>query len=482
MFLKEYSKWIGLLAYPFFLCLVLNSQGQSARTLDLLNLALQPGEAPQKARTNTDLQEIYTQNLHDFVYLIFHESDSAYEALKPLEDQRLKAISKASDQSAWKGFVEAELKLQWGFLKLKYGDEWGAFWAIRSANKSIERNLKAHPDFQLNHRTRGLLQILFGVTPENYRWVFNLFGMRGTVNDGLNQLKQVPNTHSMQSLESAIILGMVYSHLLENFSMAPSFIANHKWSNTPLASYFQGIIMAKSHRAEEARQLFYQVRSKVPFAAYLLGETYFQQGKYTEAIDHFSSFIQSFKGASYQKDALLKMGLSAKFMNRPSEFNHYIRQAKEKGSSGTEIDKNAEKILENLGQTHWPMLQLRFAIDGGFYEFSQSLIESIEREPLTELLQVELTYRKARMAHLQNRSKTAIELYRAVIDKAEMIEESYYAPNAFLQLGYLQQQQGQNTMAKMYFERVLSFKKHPYKSSLDSKASLALSQLSPSND
>ena len=37
-------------------------------------------------------------------------------------------------------------------------------------------------------------------------------------------------------------------------------------------------------------------------------------------------------------------------------------------------------------------------------------------------------------------------------------------------------------MARMYFERVLTFRRHPYKNSLDSKAKIALKGLSTSDE
>jgi uncharacterized protein HemY len=46
-----------------------------------------------------------------------------------------------------------------------------------------------------------------------------------------------------------------------------------------------------------------------------------------------------------------------------------------------------------------------------------------------------------------------------------------------LQLGYLLVEQKQVKEAKKYFEKALSYKKHEYKNSIDSKAKSALAQL-----
>ncbi|MBO6495233.1 MAG: tetratricopeptide repeat protein [Roseivirga sp.] len=477
----KHKEWIGLLVYPFFLCLCLSAYGQKQTPQTLLNLQLKPGQSPSPPKSEEALKDIYFENLHDVFYLIFHESDSAFEALKEMEEQRLDAIENFQLPSPWKGFLQAEIKLQWAFLKLKYGEEWNAFWSLKSANRSIEENLEAYPSFKLNNRTRGLLNILFGVTPDNYQWVFKLFGMKGTVRDGIKQLAETRDTNSVFGLESNIILGMIYSHLLEETEKAPEFIAQHQLSNSSLAQYFQGIILQKSHQAEKARELWLSSANNVPFSTYLIGESYFQEGNYNESLNYFQQFLSEFDGLTYHKDALLKIALAHKFLGNSSAFENKLEEARASKANTSEIDKNAQKTIDNLENINFEMLKLRYAIDGGFFKSAVTLLSDLEQTTLNKLQLIELTYRKARMAHIQNQPR-AVELYKKVIAEADMIEESYFAPNAFLQLGYLQREKSNLDMAKMYFERVLTFKKHPYKASLDSKANVALSLLDLGGD
>lgn len=470
------------MVYPFFLSLSLSLSGQSTPAQSLLNLDLHPGQTPSKPTSEDDLRDIYYQNLHDVFYLIFHESDSAFASLSQLEEERLSALESFENKSSWNSFIQAEIKLQWAFIQLKYGDEWNAFWSLRSATKAIDENIDKYPNFSLNLRTHGLLNVLFGVTPENYKWVFNLFGMKGSVKEGIELLTESQNSESVFGLETAIILGMVYSHLLENSDKAPIFIAHHKLSPTPLASYFQGIILQKSHKADAARALWLSMDSGVPFRDYLIAESYFQEGKYELSIDYFNQFLNAFTGDTYQKDALLKIALANYFLGKTGAYDQYISKARESQSTSSEVDKNAQKLIDELETLNLKMLQLRYAIDGGFYVRAEQLLSELQNEELSDSEQVELLYRQARMAHLQKNYEVATQFYEQVIEKAELVRGSYYTPNSFLQLGYLQESLGHLELAKTYFETVLSFKKHPYKSSLDSKAKVALSLLDPEGE
>jgi uncharacterized protein HemY len=50
----------------------------------------------------------------------------------------------------------------------------------------------------------------------------------------------------------------------------------------------------------------------------------------------------------------------------------------------------------------------------------------------------------------------------------------YFAPNAALQLGYIAQSEKDYANAKKFFEKAMSYKRHEYKSSIDTKAKAAL--------
>jgi len=53
----------------------------------------------------------------------------------------------------------------------------------------------------------------------------------------------------------------------------------------------------------------------------------------------------------------------------------------------------------------------------------------------------------------------------------------YFAPNAALQLGYIYRDQKDFEKARKYFEMAMSYRKHEYKSSIDTKSRSALDQM-----
>jgi hypothetical protein len=89
---------------------------------------------------------------------------------------------------------------------------------------------------------------------------------------------------------------------------------------------------------------------------------------------------------------------------------------------------------------------------------------------------VELNYRKARLSHKINHISDAKLYYEKTIE-LNGSANWYFAPNACLQLGYILMQENNSNAAEEYFERALSYKKHEYKNSIDTKAKSALAQL-----
>ncbi len=116
-------------------------------------------------------------------------------------------------------------------------------------------------------------------------------------------------------------------------------------------------------------------------------------------------------------------------------------------------------------------------MDGGYYPRVQSILDSIGPEHLKTMRdEVELNYRKARLHHKLNHLSDAKTYYEKTIE-LNGSGNWYYAPNACLQLGYLLMEENNNAAAEEYFEMGLSYKKHEYKNSIDTKAKTALAQL-----
>ncbi|MCE7990627.1 MAG: tetratricopeptide repeat protein [Roseivirga sp.] len=484
-------KRIGLLIYPFFVLITTSLNGQSPLPQAyqrILNLDFNTSAEIGNIDSDIPNFDLYLENLRDVTSLIFSEDEEQFDILRKNEKARLRELKELDSPSPYNDFFRAEIKIQWAFIKLKFGEQWNGVWALRSAYKIINDNIENYPDFDLNYKALGLLHVIFGAVPDRYQWVLGIFGLEGDTKAGLAELYELMNHPSVFRKEIMVISALIESYLMENHEGAVKLIKAENKDITHLERYALALVLMKSHQSANAATLLqnslHSLKSPeaTPLFTYLLAETQFQEGNYTEAIKNYDFFLRNFRGINQLKDASFKAGLCALFMGDQRQSGIYFAEARQRSETDAEVDKNAQKLLDTKPFPDPVLLQIRFSIDGGFYQLADSLLSSVSVNSFEPYQQFELIYRKARLNHLQGNYEQAIDYYRQVISKEEKVPENYFVPNSFLQLGYLQQDLGNTDMALMYFEKVLTFRKHPYKNSLDSKAKIALKGLRKSGD
>lgn len=382
-------------------------------------------------------------------------------------------IEKASEP--WKLFFQAEIKLHRAFINLKLGNELTAAWNMRQAYKLSIKNGELHPDFIYNNKTIGLLHVLIGSIPDQYQWVVDLMGMEGDIQKGLDELDKISRSNNIVSTESKVLQCIIHAYLLNNADQAlkqyDSLI-----DNSPLLNYIGMAVAMKNSNAATAISFYEQAQSKNqnPLLSYLAGEAYLQLGNYHKASQVLNDFLNQFEGDNFIKDALYKLALAAMLQNNDNKALLLLNKAKNRGQTLTEADKHAAKMI-NLGLPDPTIMKIRLFTDGGQYQRADSIIEQVEKGVIKVSNELELTYRKARLHHKLNDFSKAISLYKNVVSLQS--NDAYFAPNSCLQLGYIYQNRGEESQAKYFFEKVLSYKHHEYKNSLDNKAKVALKGL-----
>ena len=478
-------KWIGLLVYPFFVFTAWSANGQSPLLQayqDVLNFDFSsPIEVQRLNDSGIPNFDLYVDNLREVTYLLFTENEDAFDSLRRNEKPRLKKLKNVDTHSPYTDFLRAEIKIQWAFTKLKFGETWSGVWALRSAYKTIKRNIEAYPDFELNYKSLGLLHVIFGAVPDGYRWTLSLLGLEGDTQKGLEELYNIMDHRTPLQTEIRLVAALVESYLIEDHQSALALI-NESTDDLMARHYVQVLILMKSHQSAKAATIMEGVLEALkspetkPLFQYLLAEARFQEGKYPTARAHYRGFLQNFHGSNHTKDATFKWGLCEQFMGNGSTAEALYNRAMDI-EADSEADKNAQKLMKARPFPDGSLLVIRYAIDGGFYQKADSVFQGINIGSFPPYQQFELVYRQARMRHLQENFPEASKLYKEVIAKDKELPETYFVPNSYLQLGYLEVARGNDAMAIDYFEKVLTFRKHPYKNSLDSKAKIALKGL-----
>jgi hypothetical protein len=487
------TKKVGLTAYLFFLCSALIAQNQSVRWefephhiaayQQVLHLS-----APTKFSDPSphDYPTHYLTNLWEGIEVMITEDPQLWHSYKQNCEKRIRLLGNEKEKSPYKRFYEAEIRIHYAFVQLKFGEEYKAGWNIRQAYRLIEANEKEYPLFLLNAKPKSLLQILLSSVPDKYNWLLSLLGMSGSMEEGLQALQKLKNSSPIFRLEAILLDALVQSFMLQNTQQAAESmeLLLKSYPSHPLIRYISATIFAKNHQAERVLEVlpkYGEPFGEIPFwfIEYMRGEALLQKGTYNEAIEAYQRFITHYQGENFQKDARYKIALCFWLSHRETDARKWWKEAQLQGRALTEPDKHAHRWLSDDNFPDPDLMRIRLATDGGYFSKALQLAENVPAQKLKQPgFETEWFYRKARIYHLTGNLEKGYSYYKLTIDHQEKAQGNwYFAPNAALQLGYICMEETHLEKARRYFEKALSYKNHEYKNSIDNKAKAALRNL-----
>jgi hypothetical protein len=479
----------------------------------------QKEEKDQKIKTPLHL---VVEDFQDMLFILLTEDKRNYEKLEKNEEIRLEKLEKFSTKKSiyYKEYkwAKAEIKLHHAILKLSFDEKWASAWRVRQAYKLLLENEKEFPNFIEQKKSLALLQIVLASVPQKYQWALDLIGMEANLETGIKNLqKSTSQTHFFQK-ETLLWQSLLQTYLVEDLiangesSKQIAQKLTQKYPSERLVLVVSSLVLMKneSHRTAllawqnyarkyQNNRLTFE-KTEYFSQEYLLAELYFYSEKSQKAKFHYLNFLkknklnQSIKNRNFIKDSYYKLFLIEWFdnSNETIQQNRYFNSVLNKGTSKTAVDKNAKKFAESAIQNQLPnkkLHQARILTDGGNYQKALEIINQISNSELQKWenesnfeTTLEYKYRKARVTDKLsafNQLNQAIPFYKEVIDYSTLHKQNeihYFAANSALHLGFIYQKIDKK-LAKMYFEKAISFEGHQYEESITQKAKLALKKL-----
>ena len=426
----------------------------------------------------------YVLNLTNVAELLITESRTRYHILKDQYDSLYSAIDK-TEEEPFRSFYLAEMQSSWSLVYAKFGEEFNAGWALRSAYRKASSAYDDFPNFYPIRKTLGLLEVLIGSVPDRYNWILRLLGMRGDVANGIEHLRSVGNQNDLYSYEARGMIAVLYSYLLHKEGQASAILTKMRDEDQDnlLVHYLLISSLIKDHKgkralAESKSFVFSDEYIDVPFLLYLRAELYIQRAEYQSSIRNYQLFLKTHRGENYVKDANYKIFLSYWINGQKALADAYHETARNSGSERVEADKHAQRRLSEAEYPNKEIMKIRLFTDGGYYDEADSLVKKLTQSPnLPDPRDNnELIYRRARILHQTGKLDEAITAYKQVIETSKS-EKWYFGPNSALQLGYIYRERGEKETAIEYFEMARDFPKHEYSNSIGNKAKVALKEL-----
>lgn len=486
---RPFFLWLALfyLPLPLFASSYLNAPLQKAYTESLkLKLHASRTIVQQELKQNNKNAVAHLfANYTDFIQICTEQNQAEFPRLLDQQKARLAMLDKLKEKSVWIDYAKAEIRAQLAMSELLFGSRVAAAWDFRKAYQQFQQNADKHPDFIPNRKTLGVMQVLLGSVPDQYKWFLRIVGLGGNTETGLANLRLAAQKSNPFQNEAILLHALLLQLLDEDNASSTLKQINALTKEQPdnlLFNFVAVLLHKKAKMGDKALQLYRERPSGSAYSSFLFmhhiaADLHLYRGDYEASIKENRYFLQHHKGIHYLKAANFKLYLAYWLGNHNPQAKWHYQQVRQVGNALTEEDKYAESFVSRNEQPNRYLLQARLHSDGGYFE--QALQEASKLEITNEIpvpVKAEYYYRKGRIYQGMGQPEKAIKYYDATI-VASGSEPLYFAPHAALQSGYIYQQQKQYDKARVSYQKALNYSGYAYKNSIQAKAKLALTTL-----
>ncbi len=441
-----------------------------------------------KTNDPENLIAYHIENYIDLFTIFINEDEQEFDRLEKNKSRRLDKIRSGDKNSPYYLYTQAEIKLQWALVRLKFGEYITALMEIKSAYKQLEKNEKKFPAFVPNKKSLSIMHAMIGTVPDNYRWgVKFLSGMDGTIEQGLGEMKEVleyaSNNDFIFEQEAMVMHAFLMLHLNNKDAEAWNLISESKLNpqESSLACFALANLAMRTGRNDEAIRILEQRPKNAAYHPfhyldYMLGLAKLHRLD-SDADVYIQKFLNNFRGKNYIKEAYQKLAWNEIVRDNPEAYHKYMKACKANGHTTVESDKTANKEAKLGVAPNKILLKARLLFDGGYYQKAYDLLQPLSNDDFTSIkTKLEHHYRLGRITHNMKRHDEAIKYYSTTIDKGAR-QSYFYACNSALQLGKMYEGLEQYSAAKKFYKKCLSLSPDEYKNGLHQQAKAGLNRL-----
>ncbi len=489
------------------------------------------------SQKETKITNILLANYSSFLQLLFSENEKLYLQLLNNEQINLLKLEKFKNDTSFL-LCQAEIKLQWAFVHLKFGHEWQAFQGVRQSFKLLKESEKLYPNFLAQQKSLGLLYILLSAVPEQYQWTLSFFALSGNEKKGISYLQNVANNTSKNdnfyAKEAQLILVLAQTFILKQTKNALTTIQNYEldaeltnkrenllqtvilsWSYLKLGRAMQVINLTQKpilklnnisllapffNFPNKQNNKQNDLKNDLKIRYYLYAEALLLSNNLQLAEKYYIFYLNHLENNSsnntqenlqenlYVKDCYYKLFLINYLGNNMPKAYENLHSIISQGNTKTVADRYAnsfaKKNIEKLQLLNKDLLIVRLLTDGGEYEKSWAKLMKIDSNNLVNVLEkTEYYYRKARILDKQAKYEDALNAYQNVIDfdkknNSKSGNANYFAPNSCLQIALLYEDIfKEKEKAKYYAKLVSNYKNYEYEKSIEQESKRLLRKL-----
>jgi tetratricopeptide (TPR) repeat protein len=457
---------------------------------EITKLKLSNGQAlinKAKLQNPNNLVPVALENYIDFYTLFFNEDPAQFKAYKKNASARLELLKEGPETSPFYNYYLSMAYLLRAGVELKFGEKWNAGWDFKKGYSSIKDNKKAFPTFSPNDLLYGPMQAIVGTIPSGYKWIANLFGMKGSIKTGMkliNGFTESSDPWARLFFNEAAFLNCYLKFYIENDKDGVfEFIQRKKLDvvNNHLFTYMAANLGIHNKMNDYAEKVLVNMNKSGEYLQtnawdYQMAMVKMNKLELKEAVVYLERFVNQFKGKTFIKDAYQKLSWSYYLLGNKQAAEAARKKILERGSTEAEPDKKAQKDPKSGVYPNITLLKARLLSDGGYHNQALAVLKGFSKESFSKTEeQLEFVYRLGRIYDDLDKQDEAIQYYGQAI-QAGRDRPEYYAARAALQTAQIYERQGKKSLAITYYQKCLDMDDHEYKDSIDQRAKAGISR------
>ncbi len=430
---------------------------------------------------------VLLENYVDYFSLLASENKQDYARLSDNRSTRIDALGSNDSNSPWYLYSQAQVYLQWSFLKAKFGDFVSSAFDAKKAKGLLNDNEEKYPNFLPDQVSLALINVIFGSIPASFKGVTRFMGMSGNVQAGVKRLEDIqaelPKT-KYDYYNDEIVFFICTSdinglHNLKDYPKLTAYLASMS-SASLLKAYLQGYVGWKTAHNDDVITALEAAPHgssylKVPAVDYMLGCARLNKVSSDEPTA-LMDFVKETRGGNYIKDAYLKIAYYYLLQNDAGRYDAYIKLVKTRGSATDEKDQQA--LWEaNDAKPDIDLLKARFYFDGGYYARALSQLSGrTEGSFALQRDKIAYYYYLGRIYDRTGKYNDAVENYQKAITLGRETKY-YFAANAAVSIGQIFEARNDKKRAVEYYNQALDMKDHQYQTDTDNDAKAGLKRI-----
>ncbi|THH36441.1 hypothetical protein [Neolewinella litorea] len=461
--------------------------GREARAVygDILRLELDLAEAGIQRLKHTEPRNLAAYHLESYVdfFRLYLSGDEGLDGqLARRFDQRVAILEQGDSSSPYYHYALAEARLHRCLIELRFERHLAAFRQLNRAYKHLKDNVTRFPDFLLTYKDLGLLHAAVGSIPPQYKWGVELFSsLTGTIAQGRKEMRRaLADEGSPFYLETQVLYAFMELYLADRPERAYQTVKPLplRPAENNLHLFVRANLAMRTNRNAEALTLLEKQQrggttADFPYLDFLLGQAKLRNLN-PQARLHFKSFLLRYPGRHFREEALQKIAWS--YLLQGDEATYRRTMAEIEGGSRDGGDENAIREAAHDRPPNLNLLRARLLFDGGYFTRARAELDKVNMATLTAEEQLEHRYRTGRVLDGLGDHAGAMSFYERTITLGRD-HPAYFACNAALQAGLLQEKKENWKAAAQYFRTCLEMNPAEYRVGLHMMAKAGLDRV-----